>query len=199
MSSILVEFFYDYVDPLSWLVERRLAEALVRPPKAPARLRLMRQPLELRPPPALLMAPDDPELVDRRRAVAAADPALGSRLCVPDLVPWTRKAHELALHAESVGRFDRVHTALFNAHLSDGLDIGRVDVLVRIASDEALEPAETKAVLDVDRYLERMREIRSDAMERGIDRVPTVLVDGAALSVASMFENPSGSVLDWLD
>ena len=65
MSSILVEFFYDYVDPLSWLVERRLAEALVRPPKAPARLRLMRQPLELRPPPALLMAPDDPELVDR--------------------------------------------------------------------------------------------------------------------------------------
>jgi predicted DsbA family dithiol-disulfide isomerase len=196
MPSILVEFFYDYVDPLSWLVDRRLTAALSDRPAAG--VTLSRFPLEMRPPPEPMMAPDDADLVRRRTAVKKADPTLGSLLRPPVIVPWTRKAHELAAHAEGAGLFDRVHTALFSAHLSGGLDIGRVDVLVKLAEKETLDSSEAKVVLDVDRYLERVRTTRSEVLARGISEVPTLLVDGSPVSNARLLEHPAGSVLEWL-
>jgi predicted DsbA family dithiol-disulfide isomerase len=92
----------------------------------------------------------------------------------PPITPWSRKAHELALHAREKGRFREVHRALFRAHAVQGRDIGRVDVLVEIAQAEGLEPREAKAVLDVDRFLDRVADLRKEAERLGVRGVPTI-------------------------
>src|SRR5262245_10278666 len=139
-------FFFDYVDPLSWILEREIVELEAEgvPPVG-------RHPLELRTPPASLVRPSDPLWVRRwEEATRLTEPG-GFTLAKPTLVPWTRKAHELALHARAQGRFAGVHAALFRGFHQEGRDIGRVDVLVALAVTAGLNATETKAVLDVDR------------------------------------------------
>jgi predicted DsbA family dithiol-disulfide isomerase len=100
--------------------------------------------------------------------------ARGVKLRRPPIVPWTRKAHELAFHARERGVFQEVHEALFRAFLQEGRDIGRVDVLADLGADAGLDRTETKAVLDVDRYADRVLARRREAEEARITLVPTL-------------------------
>jgi predicted DsbA family dithiol-disulfide isomerase len=162
-------FFFDYVDPLSWVLEREISELEGEgvPPVG-------RHPLELRIPPASLVRPDDARWAHRwEEATRLA--GSGVTLAKPTLVPWTRKAHELALHARAQGRFAEVHAALFRAFLQEGRDIGRVDVLVALAVTAGLNATETKAVLDVDRYAATVDGLRGEAERLAIRGVPTLL------------------------
>lgn len=163
-----IRLYFDYVDPLAWPAERLALEVERRG------LSVERAPLELRPPPAPPLDPADPALVARRGEAAARH--AGDVGPEPARVPWTRKAHELGMLAREKGAFPRVHTALLTAHLSRALDIGRVDVLVQIATEEGLDPTESKAVLDVDRHAEAVERIREHAFELGVRAVPTFVV-----------------------
>ncbi len=131
--------------------------------------------VELAPPPTPLIDPTDPAWAAYTREVAdlAAEASL-SWPSPPSFCPWTRKAHELAHHAAERDRFDEVHDALFRAYFEDGTDIGRVDLLVAIATGVGLDLTETKAVLDVDRHTEAVEEARLGALAEGLGRVPTV-------------------------
>lgn len=160
---------FDFVDPLSLLV----AEVLRRVDDVD--LDAVRwQPFEIRPPPMPLTTVDDPELEERWRTARTEAAALGIAFRPPLLVPWTRKAHELVLHARA-SRLDRqLRDRLFAAHLLEGADIGRVDVLVDIAHSVGLDRTEAKAVLDVDRYEAEIAELRAAALAGGVRAVPTV-------------------------
>jgi predicted DsbA family dithiol-disulfide isomerase len=94
------------------------------------------------------------------------------------LVPWTRKAHELALHAREKQLFPEVHAALFRAYLHEGRDIGRVDVLVSLAAEVGLEREEARTVLGVDRHAATVDGLRGEAERLGVRGVPTLLVAG---------------------
>lgn len=165
-------FFFDLVDPLSYLVERELDTL-------DAGGRVDRVPLELRPPPAPLIDPDDPAWRDRWTTAVAA--ARGVELRAPSLVPWTRKALELVLHARELGREDDVRRALFVAGLEEGRDLGRVDVLVEIARDLGLDHSRAKAVLDVDRHAEAVRAARVEAAHLGVAEPPALVAGGHVL------------------
>ncbi len=163
-------FFFDYVDPLSFLVERRLAQA-----EASAGVRARRRPLELRPPPGPLLDPRDPAWRRYWEEVAEEARSEGLDLRQPDLVPWTRKAHELAFQAGEEGKFDEVHLTLFRAFLLEGRDIGRVDVLADLARSHGLDWTATRTALDVDKHAGAVSEARQEAERLGVRGVPTLL------------------------
>lgn len=173
MTDSLPRLFYDYVDPLSLLVELDVGALEAEGSRA-----LARHPLELRAPPAELISPDDPLWVRRWEEAERRAEARGVALRRPPLVPWSRKAHELALHASEKGRFAEVHAALFRAFLHEGTDIGRVDVLVALAAEQGMDASEVKAVLDVDRHAAALDGLRGEAERLGVRGVPTLLVDG---------------------
>ncbi len=168
--------YFDYVDPGSWLMDRRLGAVA-----GEGEVRVERLPFEFRPPPDRQLDPADPAW--RAYWSSMADAALrdGLELRRPDRVPWTRKAHELALYAREQDRFDPVHDGLFRAFLVEGRDLGRVDVLVELARSAGLDHGETKAVLDVDRYADTVERLRCDALEAGIRGVPTITMEGRRL------------------
>lgn len=197
MDSVGVRFVFDYVDPGSYLLFHVLEGAGEepgrdgRPPVDPAA-----HPFEMRPPPHPVIDPEDPRWVELYRAMEAEAEALGIPLELPSLVPWSRKAHELALQAGEKGCFPEVHASLFRAYFVEGRDIGRVDALVEIAADHGLDRSETRAALDVDRQRETLEKRRREALDWGIQGVPTLLLpDGRRLEG---FRKP-GEVRAFLD
>ncbi len=171
MDQRSVRFFYDYVDPLSYVMSEILPPVL-----ASAGTRLSWIPLEVNPPPHALLDPRDPGMAERMETAQAIVRQRCIPLRPPTMVPWSRKAHELALHARRRGCFSQVHGALFRSYFVEGTDIGRIDVLVEIGVAGGLDPTATKAVLDVDRFTERLRHLRSGAEALGVSTVPTLLL-----------------------
>lgn len=164
-------FYYDLIDPLSYLMEREVTAV-----EATHDVRFERVPFELRPPPEPLIDPDgDPW---RRRWTLAETLAEGTvtTLRRPALVPWSRKAHELVLHAAEVERADEVRRGLFELAFEKGADLGRVDVLVSFAGSLGLDPSRTKAVLDVDRHAEAVAEAGRRARAAGVAGAPAASV-----------------------
>jgi len=169
MDAAQVLFFFDYLDPLSYLEDLDL-----RGIESAGASSVIRVPLEMRPPPRPLLDPDGDEWRRIWRAASAASAARGVHMTAPVLLPWTRKAHELVLHAEAKGLKREAHEAVFDAVFATGLDVGRVDVLVGIAETLGLDATETKAVLDVDRYTASVAEARQLAATSGITAPPAL-------------------------
>lgn len=146
MSPPLPTLFFDFTDPLSYLVELELkslgAEGVA----------VRRSPFELHPPPTPLVVIGDPSIEPRWHTARALASSMGLSLEPPMLVPWSRKAHELVAFAADHQSAPAVRAAIFEAYMVGGLDIGRVDVLVDIGTAAGLDSTETKAVLDVDRH-----------------------------------------------
>ena len=163
-------FFFDYVDPVSFLIERRLAALENEVPVG-----VDRAPFELCPPPQNLIDPAAASWRTRWHAVRAEAEAVRVSLAVPRFVPWTRKAHEFALLAREQERFDPVHRALFEAFHLEGRDLGRVDVLLQIAVHYGMDLTRTKVALDVDRYTPAVERTRAEAERLGIPGVPALL------------------------
>ncbi len=173
-------FAFDFVDPGSYLVaellHRRLPAGLEG--EAPS-VRLL--PLELKTPPDPLVSSSDEGWQAMHQALAEVARSVEIPFAPPAFVPWTRKAHELALHArEKAGEAEEapavpIDLRLFRARFAEGRDLGRVDVLVEVAHEAGLDPAEVRTVLGVDRFDPAVREARSEALELGIRGVPTLI------------------------
>jgi predicted DsbA family dithiol-disulfide isomerase len=173
MSHPGTRFYFDFVDPLSYLLELEL-----RAIERSVPIRAERLGFELVPPPAPLSALDDPRWAARWAEARPAAAAAGVLLDPPRLVPWTRKAHELHLHAHEHGKADEVRFAIFTAYFGRGEDIGRVDRLVEIAVALGLDAAAARTVLGVDRHEEDVVAARGAAAAAGVSDVPAILVPG---------------------
>ena len=174
MPNTRARFYFDFVDPLSYLQELEvssLAEGT----------EVERVGFELAPPPAPLTALHD-ERWQRRYAEARALPAAaGVSFAPPPLVPWTRKAHELLVLARESQEGDRaneIRRAIFEAYFGRGEDIGRVDRLVAIAVSVGFDRTAVKAALDVDRYQEDVARHRLEAIDAGIVDTPSIALAG---------------------
>ena len=179
MSNPITAFYFDFVDPLSYLLELvgRAADG-----SSPAGVD--RVGFEVVPPPRPLTTVDDPVWSLRYQIARPLASAAGVALAPPSLVPWTRKAHELHHHARevgAVGKADEVRLAIFEAYFARGEDIGRIDRLVAIAAACGLDPAAARTVLGVDRHEEDVVAARAAAAAAGIDEVPALAVAGRVL------------------
>ena len=169
----VLRLYYDYVDPASYLLEHRL-----RGLENATDFSLALEPFELSSPPSVLLDPGEDSWTRHWEAMEEASRGLGIDLRRPWIVPWSRKAHELALHARKEGCFQEIHNTLYRAYLSESLDIGRVDVLVDLARQHGLDPMDTKTALDVDLHRESVLKRRQDGLDAGITKPPTLLWQG---------------------
>jgi predicted DsbA family dithiol-disulfide isomerase len=168
--------YFDFVDPLSYLLELE-----VRAIEASSPARVERVGFELAPPPRPLGTPDDPFWAARLELARPLAAAADVMLAPPRLVPWTRKAHELCHHAREVApiaKADEVRQAIFEAYFARGEDIGRIDRLVAIAAGCGLDAVAARTVLGVDRHEEDVLAARAAASAAGIDEVPALAVAG---------------------
>ncbi|HAT37741.1 MAG TPA: hypothetical protein DCS75_04555, partial [Gemmatimonadetes bacterium] len=131
-----IDIWYDFVDPASVLLMLEI-EAARRDGESWALDSCIKwRALEMRPPPSPLVSLDDPEVSYLWESAIPLAQQIGVTLNPPRLVPWTRKAHELITHAEEE-RIEASHSlrlAVAQAYAIKGWDIGRVDVLVKIAT-----------------------------------------------------------------
>jgi predicted DsbA family dithiol-disulfide isomerase len=171
IDSQRLRFYFDYTDPASYLLDLSLREVT-----AESNIVVDRIAFEENPPPLPLFDPGDAARKMIRESLQPEADRIGVKLIEPWIVPWTRKAHELAAYAESKNCFREIHESLFRAYLSGGQDIGRVDVLVTIARERGLDSMETKAALDVDQFSQAIAEQRHNAVVEGVNGVPTLLL-----------------------
>lgn len=164
---------YDYVDPASFLLEVRL-----RGMERPESFSLEVIPLETSPPPTPLLDPRQGPWAQRWEELEEEGRKEGLAFRRPWIVPWTRKAHELACEAEKRGCFREIHETIFRAYLLEGLDIGRVDVLVDLGRRHGMDPRETKAALDVDVHRDRVLERRREVLQMGVTGTPALIWEG---------------------
>ena len=161
-------FYFDYVDPGSYLMHRQLGQLL------PDGVEPTVHPLEVRPVPQELIDGMDPEWNAYGETVEGLAREAEIRMTHPAFIPWSRKAHELRLHAAEQGLESPMHEEIFSARFQEGADIGRIDVLVAAAEKVGLDASESKAVLDVDKHRDRVVDLRREAEAAGVQRVPTL-------------------------
>lgn len=170
-------FYFDFVDPLSYLVELELRDA-----ERTLGVDVPRVPFELRPPPTPMLDPAAEAWRTRWDTAVRLAEAREARLPdTPALIPWTRKAHELVLIAEEQDLASRVRQVLFERVFDARADIGRIDVLVAIAVELGMDGTETKATLDVDRHAPTVERARDTAEAEGVRAPPTLVFAGRKL------------------
>lgn len=179
-DPVRVFVYFDYSCPYSYLGVALLETAASTTP-----LRVVWRPLETRPE----IGAEGVALVTGDVREGAAEPnwsELGKRaaeLGVPLYRPERWPATGTALQASEFARdlseeaHRRLHQAIFRAHFVRGMDIGRVDHLLQLATEEGIDTEALAAALEDGRYLEELARAESEAERYGIDQTPVFLFE----------------------
>lgn len=102
----------------------------------------------------------------------------GLALVHPDFVPNTHLALALGEYARDLGpeAHEAIHEAIFSAYSGRGEDIGREEVLLRIAAEHALDADDVARAFDEDRYGERLHQFYHLALAMGVSGTPSALI-----------------------
>lgn len=80
-------------------------------------------------------------------------------------------------YARDLGRYDSFHENMFHAYFTEGLDIGKMDVIAAVAKKSGLDKKETlSAVLD-GRYASRLSETRKEGQLIGLTGIPLFIIE----------------------
>jgi predicted DsbA family dithiol-disulfide isomerase len=163
----ILAVYSDYVCPFCYLAWSGISELIG------AGWQVELRAFEVRPSPLPLTSqPDAARREAWEQVIAPRAAGLGLTAKFPAWQPRTRKAHELAHHCRKLRLAARVHERLFAAHFRDGLDIGRIDVLVQLGEELGLERSSVKVELDVDQYTDEVVREEEGALALGIHAVP---------------------------
>ncbi len=100
----------------------------------------------------------------------------------------SRLAQELGKWAESQGKGDPFHYAVFKAYFADGINIAKIPTLVDIASSVCLPRDESEAVIVKRSFKEEVDEDWSLSQKNGITAVPTFVINNDRLVGAQPYE-----------
>ncbi len=100
----------------------------------------------------------------------------------------SRLAQELAKWAESKGKGDPFHEAVFRAFFAEGKNIGSADELAAIAKSVGLPEQEARSVLKLRTFRDAVDADWSRSREMGITAVPTFVVVRRAIVGAQPYE-----------
>jgi predicted DsbA family dithiol-disulfide isomerase len=87
----------------------------------------------------------------------------------------SRRAQELSKWAESKGKGDEIHDALFRAYFVDVRNIGKTDVLAQIAEENGLPADEATDVLLSRKFKDAVDDDWRRCAAYGVNAVPTFL------------------------
>ena len=100
----------------------------------------------------------------------------------------SRLAQELGKWAETEGKGDAFHNAVFRAYFVDGENIGKPDVLKHLADTVGLSILHAGEVLQFRTFKDAVDEDWSLSRRMGITAVPTFVLDGQAVVGAQPYE-----------
>jgi predicted DsbA family dithiol-disulfide isomerase len=104
----------------------------------------------------------------------------------------TRLAQELAKWAESKGKGDSFHEAVFRAYFVDGKNIGNTDELAALANSIGLPEQEARSVLESRTFREAVDSDWSRSYAFGVTAVPTFVIDRHSVVGAQPYEALEG-------
>jgi predicted DsbA family dithiol-disulfide isomerase len=100
----------------------------------------------------------------------------------------SRLAQELSKWAESKGKADEIHSALFRAYFVDVKNIGKVEPLVEIAKEVSLPADEATDVLIGRSFKASVDDDWRRCAAIGVNAVPTFLAGGYLMVGAQPYE-----------
>ncbi len=106
----------------------------------------------------------------------------------------SRPAQELAKWAESKGRGDPFHEAVFRAYFVEGKNIGKVEELVTLSESIGLPEEEARSVLESRAYKGAVDSDWSRSRSLGITAVPTFFMNGRMTVGFPTYEHLEGFV-----
>ena len=89
----------------------------------------------------------------------------------------SRLALMAAEYARDQGRYDSFHENIFHAYFTEGLDIGKADVIADVAGKSGLDEKETLSAVGDGRYASRLNEARKEASLIGLTGVPLFVIE----------------------
>lgn len=97
---------------------------------------------------------------------------------MPEFVPNTHLAMVLGEYARDLGpeAHEAIHEAIFEAYNGRGEDIADRDLLLRIAEEHALDPADVAAAFEDGDFDDRLHEFVHLALTIGVTATPATLV-----------------------
>ena len=136
---------------------------------------------------------DPREIVSRqKRAAAEAGLPMGERTKTFN----SRLAAELGKWAESKGKGDEFHSAVFRAYYVDGINIAKAEHLIVLAEAVELPGREAAEVLAKRTFREAVDSDWELAGQLGISAVPTFVLDGWAIVGAQPYDALEKFLLD---
>ena len=100
----------------------------------------------------------------------------------------SRRAQELGKWAESLGKGDEFHDAIFHAYFADGKNIARATVLAAIVKGMGFSEKEVREVLKKGTFQDAVDSDWELAYQLGISSVPTFVIDDEAVVGAQPYE-----------
>ncbi len=94
--------------------------------------------------------------------------------------------------------FERFHARLFAAHFGEGLDIGRPDVLRRLARASGLDLSRFEADWAGEAYEAVLRDCAEGAAWFGVSGLPTVILDEKLSLVGALPTERYRLLIDWI-
>ena len=105
-----------------------------------------------------------------------------------DMTYNSRLAQELGKWAESEGRGEPFHDAVFRAYFVEGRNIGKIQELIDVASSVGLSGEKAREVLEARGFREAVDSDWSRARGMGVTAVPTFLLDQRFVVGAQPYE-----------
>jgi len=88
--------------------------------------------------------------------------------------------------ARDMGRFEEFHENVFRAFFTDLKDIGRLDVILKIASDSGLNPKMLEPALSEGRCRDRLDTAMTEARRLGIRSIPAFVFENDEIIVGAL-------------
>lgn len=119
------------------------------------------------------------QLVRNQEAIRARGAALGFTFDMSkrSRVYNTFDAHRLLHWAELEGQQLALKRALFAAYFTEGRDPSDREALIDVATQAGLDPVRAREILESDRYADEVRERQRFYGERGVQAVPSVIIN----------------------
>ncbi len=125
---------------------------------------------------------------DVRKRLTEAAAQFGLPLSERTMTYNTRLAHEMAKWAESEGKGDRVHRAIFTAYFAEGRNIGLIDELVPIAESAGLSPDAALKVLTSRAFSQTVDDDWARSRTMHISAVPTFVMAHGRVTGAQPYD-----------
>jgi predicted DsbA family dithiol-disulfide isomerase len=116
--------------------------------------------------------------LDAQVAEAGLEMGITFNFAIVEKTPNTFLGHRLIWYADQKGRQDQVVEALFKAYFSDGLDIGDLETLVKVAVHAGLEEQPVSAFLRSTEGTEAVQAEEARGKSLGVNGVPAFILNG---------------------